>query len=1289
MSKNCKIIVNQEEHQMLSEVSNYIDNTKNRKPADVEKILRDNNSLMRFRDRPGLFAVESQLKDLRYLNQLIPGLVSITYDTAIKKGPVTGLPTNVYKIAINQQPLDKASIPSDLDHKNQYELDKYTREKQRQNNVEQTETPAEPKVEDPDVKSYTSEETASAEMQKLAVEARIIIETELRDIKLLPEEQRKKKEIRLLRLQAAIKKIKRVDDFYMFAVANKDNINNAIAEFDAIMALPIEERATPAAMNKMYEIKQVIDSMDTIVKLEQIVLDQKGIGKTKGVEDRVEDLLSQVEETIRKAKRLDSQFETQIIPIMAEMLVGFHNEAIDPKIQEIVDNIEKHGDWRRWESEIKNSNEYQELKNKKANNLISEEAFNEEAKKLTLDSFKNRAIPGRAKIVQDLTNAHRDKSGFSYLFDPIIYSSEPAIQLFAKSIKDATFKKNDMTRDFKYDLNAAYEKFAEGMNEADVAKLNEDLLEEVTITKRDEFGNRVKTTVLGLVNPLAVEKYKEDVTKLHTALAKKYNKPLRENYESESEYKEADAKWKTSKDNKSTRNQYYKEVDKWMSENTEPIDNYEQEITRIKRKIATLKKADADAVAAGNTNAASNARIELAEFEKQLNFRVNPITKKPRGPLVKPKASKYTNPKYTAIQNDPRKKEYYDFVRKELVAGHRMIGADRASKNSWEDVSYLMPSIRKNDFDRLREQGVFPSVKELLSESVTVQDTDDMFGKYNEKTGELEKSVPVYYTNVVDAKDVSKDIASSLYGFRDMAHNYKAKSEIVGQTMLFRDIIKNRDTLKVNAAGVAYLSDVANKLGIKLPARKPGESYTYKHVDAFIDTVMFGQRELKENFNLFGKQFSANKIANSINAFTALNTLSFNFLQGANQSIIDNMALISEANAGEFFTREELAWAKAAYWSEGAGLSDTGKFVPDTKLGKALEMFDALTEFTDQEGNRLVGSKLRKALQTGNFLVLQQAAEHEVASTRMLALMRNLKGKLKDKDGNVILNEQGDPADLWDMLITDKSGRMAVDPRVANFSKSDFINLTQGLARRTNQTKGGFDRPTAQRVWYGKLAMLFRSWLLPGLRRRYGHGGFTGKTVHTDEELGTVTQGMYISFWNFARKSFAEKAWPGSVFEQLTEMEQQNVKRTATELGSLAAAFALIAALKNIDDDDENFVTNFILYQTLRYQAEIQQWIPIYGYKEAFRIAKSPTATARQVEQGLKLLDQIALEGMNAIGIPVEDKAIFYQRDTGRYKKGDRKIQKNFEDLMPILRGLNKSRTPEEAAQYFLGGSYK
>ena len=303
--------------------------------------------------------------------------------------------------------------------------------------------------------------------------------------------------------------------------------------------------------------------------------------------------------------------------------------------------------------------------------------------------------------------------------------------------------------------------------------------------------------------------------------------------------------------------------------------------------------------------------------------------------------------------------------------------------------------------------------------------------------------------------------------------------------------------------------------------------------------------------------------------------------------------------------------------------------------------------------------------------------------------MKNLEGKLKDKDGKVLLNEDGKPANLYDMLVVKPDGSMEVDSRVANFNRYDFINLTQGLARRTNQTKGGFDKATASRTAQGKAVLLFRSWVMPGLRRRYGHGGFTGPTLHADEELGSVTQGMYVSFWNMLQASVEQRVMPHTVFQDLTDMEKTNVKRTLTELGSLVAASVLIMGLTSLDDDEENYATNFLLYQALRYQAEIKQWTPVYGSREALRIIKSPAATVRQVESTLNLFDQVYKEGLYAFGYPLEDKEIYYQRKTGRYNKGDRKIRKQVEDLMPIFRGIGKSGTPEEAAKYFLSGSYQ
>ena len=152
----------------------------------------------------------------------------------------------------------------------------------------------------------------------------------------------------------------------------------------------------------------------------------------------------------------------------------------------------------------------------------------------------------------------------------------------------------------------------------------------------------------------------------------------------------------------------------------------------------------------------------------------------------------------------------------------------------------------------------------------------------------------------------------------------------------------------------------------------------------------------------------------------------------------------------------------------------------------------------------------------------------------------------------------------------------------------------------------------------------------------------------------------------------------------MTEMERQNVKRTATELSAMIGAAALVAALANIDDDEETWTSNFMLYQAKRYHMEVMQWNPLGLGGETFRMMRSPTATARPVEKGIDLLQQLGSELGYVTGMPwIDEKDIFYQRRTGRFKKGDRKIRKDFEDLLPIWRGLTRSKSPDEAYKWF------
>ena len=1115
---------------------------------------------------------------------------------------------------------------------------------------------------------YIQASKEEVKLKELVDNARVRITQELYEINKLPEDQINDEQLTTLRrLENSLQRVTKVEDLFNLVDAMGQALNRTEVAYANIMSIPENERGTSANLKKMWELKKQLDSLEMLQSVKSLLISTKrkksvsDIEVFTTIEDKVNAILDQ-------AESLDQDFKDDVIPMLAQSMIGLSNKDIPAEIQKLIDNAEE---FTRSKGLDTSDLAYNELKERYDKGELTDQEFKLKKSKLYTEQLKQKQLLNYKDLVAELTAAHKDKSGYSYYFDPIIYSSDRGIQLLVKTVTKASLESNDMTLDLKSKLAPMYERFAAGQNESNVEELNDPVLEEITI------GGMKR---LALVNPIDSERYYKELTEEKNRLGKKHKIPKKEQYtnsKGEINYANFNRDLDSWGNNESKGGRYRTDLAKWTDKNLEPIPGWQQELDKLNKEF----KIQADIINAlknegiEKSEALSNARIRKNEIEKIKNR--NYINGKPAGDWLRPKASVYANEKYTKIQNDPRLKEYYDFVIEEFQAAQRMIGLKQMEKNGWDKYSYLMPTYRKEDIDRLKEKGVYNTIQDTLKDGFTIQETNHDYYTYNENNRDIEKKIPIYAVNKVPSREVSRDVASSLYRFRHMAHNFKSKSEIVGQVMFFQDLLKNRKTLETNSAGIQLIQKAAKQMGIDMPKLKEGESNNYKHVQEWLDSVMFGQSNLQQDFTIFGKTFSANEAVGTLNAFTAISTLSFNLLQGANQSILDNLMMMQESVAGQFLDKGDLAWAKGEYWGSGMAVTDIGRFDPKSKIGKAVEFFDALTEFTDSEGNQIVGGKARKLARSGNLLFLQQAAEHELSATRMLALMKNLEGKLKDSDGNVIMNENGKPANLYDMLIIDDKGKMSVDPKVANFSRLDFIMKLQGLSRRTNQIKSKMHTNMLQRRWWGKLFMLFRNWMPPGIRRRYGHGG--NSTIHVDEELGAVTQGMYISFWNLITESISDKSF---AYGKMSEMEQQNVKRTAVELSSLMGAMLLVGFLADLDDEDETWLSNFALYQAKRYETEIMQWTPLVGTKEAFRILQSPTATARPILKGGELLNQLLSEGAYAIGLG-DQKEIFYQRKSGRYQKGDRKIRKDFEDLLPIFRGLQKTQTPQEAYKWF------
>ena len=1135
----------------------------------------------------------------------------------------------------------------------------------------------------------------SKDQEKLEVfiaKSKVRIEEELYRLKQKPKEERNQTEYAtLLRLQAALVNAKKVEDLFKLVDALADTLLRGKAEFDTITSMRIEDQGQAEVLNRIFALNRTVDTLSELENIRTLLSLAKTSDRIKDQEqfDTMDQKLSVI---IDQSIRLNADFREKIIPLWAQFAIGFTNKDISPAVQDIISTMER---TKKPFSPPRNSNDWIELKRRFKDGQITKEELKEKQLALTIDHWKRKDIKGYADLVGILQDATIDKSAMSYWVDPLQYSSDRGVQLMIKMVDQANIEKNDMMLDLKSKLDPEYKAFAEGRDETNVAELNEPLIETVTLKGKER---------LAFVNPYDIKKHRENQKEYLNQIAKTYNKPKAEDYIIDGEIDQETFSQALNVFYSSNSGASYKRAEAaWNKKNTSEVPNWRDKLSELTSEIKEQNKIRRELKSENkeNTEAYVLAGIYKAEREKEIRRNYIEEYDQPKGDWVRPSTGEtytlkgktytktdYTNSKYTTIQNTPRLKKYYDFLLGEYRKQQKLVGTEVQDKHSWEEFSYLLPSWRKETIDRMREQGIIVTTKDIVNEGLTIQEADYDFYRQNENVKFVDKQVPVYGIDNVDAKDVSRDLGSSIYRFGHQAFNFKTKNEIHGAVATYQMMLKDREYLELNSAGVATFSWIANKFGYDLPDIKEGESYTYKHVTEWLDSIMFGQKNIKQTFTVRGKEFEANKIAGSLTAFTAASTLSFNALQATNQFTLDNMTLIQEGFAGQFMTKSDIAWAKQQYWGSGMAVTDIARFNPRSKIGKAIEYFDALTEFTDREGNRLVGGDVRKAIDTSNLLIMQQGVEHELSATRMLALMKNLEGKLKDKDGNVIMNKDGSAANLYDLLIIDKkSGKMSIDPRVDNFNRRDFMSRIQGLARRTNQTKGEMAHTVLSRRWIGKLVGVFRGWMVPGYRRRYGHGSLTRDydRAQVDEELGTVTQGMYISFWNYIIDSF-EKMSARAAYQDLNLVEQQNIKRSLVEFGQLGLASVLVSLLLNIDDDDETWATNFLLYQAKRYQSETLQWTPIFGANEVLRLIKSPTATVSPFTKGLTLLKQIAYEGGYKLGITPEE-FIFYQRRSGKYAKGDRKIEKMFMDIFPVFRGLSKSGSPRDAYKWFTQGS--
>ena len=1036
--------------------------------------------------------------------------------------------------------------------------------------------------------------------------------------------------------------------FQQYVVARVERLETLMDEIYAKKDQPLTKEERLKLMQQISEVKETLDSLynsnskqSTVNKVLKL-LNRMNFGEAKA--SAVTDVYLDLQNSLARLELLEEEYGDVVIPTLADTLLTYADTGLADQIDAEIARIRETKDIAgfRKRAFMTRDPEFLALRRKRKNDEISEEDYIDALVELKVDRLKKKR-PGRDQMIQELRDAHRSKNAFSFMLDPLVYSREGNMQLFALAIKDALNNATENTRGFLFELEEKYEAFKSFKGgDFNEAQFNEDLLTTVTIGDVE---------VLALVQQYDTDKFYKAREAEYERLAVIHGRP--KDVDSE-EYKA----WRESQASKD----YNKDLTAWYKQNTERAPGAEVTWAAMEERAGRLQVQISQETSLDRKGL---LEAELKDLQLKMNRSYDRITDTWKGDLAVPNES-YVSEKYKKIQSTPELKAYYDFVLESYQKAQDQIGKSQLFVDSWNKHSYVMPSVRKDKLAKLQEEGWKEAGREVLVD-FQKQDTDVEFGMMTTADGEGISSIPRFYTNRVPAKDVSRDIAASLAQFTHMSNMFQEKGKVVGLVEAMMHAHENRATLEIDEnTGNRILDEVSRRaLGItEYATGDPKSSYTYRHLKEFVDSVFYGQFDLDQGAVL-GMNIS--KLAGKAAGFTAVANLAFNTLQVGNQFVLDNLMGLEEAVAGQFFSTSDMAWATKTYLGAKAALSDLGAFVPKSKLGQAMQMFDAMNETTDNMGKGITGSKLKKAMQSDAAFALQHAVEHESVGVRMLAVLRSYKGKLKDANGKVLLNEKGEEADLWDMLVKDEKGKFSIDPRVANVTRSQVIAKIHGVNKRTNQIKGSFDRAMGNRRAIGKLLLLFRNYFIPGLRKRFGHGD----PYHVDYELGEMTRGMYLSFGSFLASVY-EKGSIRDAYDMMSDVDKQNVTRTAFEAGLTMATMVIFSALNGMLDDDEedNYLVAFGAYQARRLQTELMQF---YNPGEAINIARSPMATVNWLGRYATIMNQmfIQLPG-HAVGLVDEDK-IRYQRRTGTAEKGDLKLINHIKKVTPVLNGWQTS----------------
>jgi len=239
--------------------------------------------------------------------------------------------------------------------------------------------------------------------------------------------------------------------------------------------------------------------------------------------------------------------------------------------------------------------------------------------------------------------------------------------------------------------------------------------------------------------------------------------------------------------------------------------------------------------------------------------------------------------------------------------------------------------------------------------------------------------------------------------------------------------------------------------------------------------------------------------------------------------------------------------------------------------------------------------------------------------------------------------------------------------KVSKYSdtRNAFINRQHSVNNSIQGMYSKLDKNALQYAAWGRLAMMYRKWIVPSFNRRF-------IKEYTDFEKQMNVEGYYRSFGRLLVELAKDiKSGQFSLMKNwnsLTQEEKAGSLRAMADIATWIALSILVMALTNLKgEDDDDWTLNMLTYQAARLKTELGSLTPPFALAETFKILNSPAAAINTAQELFYMMD--AMRWFNKIERGKYEGLYIFQRDIIR--------------SIPLGENLYKIAYPEEQLKYF------